>query len=274
MLLPAGHLLKCAVAAIASSGDDSAAMEGSSQQALAAALGLLLQRERSGTDGVRAQFTQLLAVLAPLADGESDDVAVQAAWQRLVSCANQARQQQDLPALEALWRQALDSAEKLVRDCRLATDGALGRSRIAALTAWESAQLCAELAAEDPAAAGSPTALTQDSLQAYLRNRFDDPQLRVTAFRPLAGGFGKLTYLFDVSARELDGGYVMRRDLDDPTFDNDCHRIAKEYALIRAVHALGFPAPEALWLDCEHRDRKSTRLNSSHNPASRMPSSA
>jgi aminoglycoside phosphotransferase (APT) family kinase protein len=85
-----------------------------------------------------------------------------------------------------------------------------------------------------------------------LRRRFADPDLTVPHFRPLAGGFGKQTYLFDIGSGEHSGAYVMRRDLAEPVIDNDCHRIDVEYALIRAVHARGFPAPEALWIDTEH----------------------
>ena len=45
----------------------------------------------------------------------------------------------------------------------------------------------------------------------------------------------------------------MRRDRDQPTLDNDCHRIVNEYPVIRAAFKHGFKAPDALWLDTEHR---------------------
>jgi aminoglycoside phosphotransferase (APT) family kinase protein len=46
----------------------------------------------------------------------------------------------------------------------------------------------------------------------------------------------------------------MRRDIGEAgTIDTDCHLIRKEYPVIKAAFARGFPAPEALWLDTDHR---------------------
>jgi aminoglycoside phosphotransferase (APT) family kinase protein len=95
--------------------------------------------------------------------------------------------------------------------------------------------------------------LTADRLQAYLRDRFGDETIAVAAFRPLPGGYGKETTLFETEGTKLSGGFVMRRDRLLPTMDNDCHHIDREYRVIRAAYENGFPAPEALWLDTEHR---------------------
>jgi aminoglycoside phosphotransferase (APT) family kinase protein len=70
---------------------------------------------------------------------------------------------------------------------------------------------------------------------------------------PLAGGFGKETTLFEVSGKALNGAFVMRRDLaGGASITNDCHRNVMEYPVIKAAHARGFPAPDAVWLDTEH----------------------
>lgn len=95
--------------------------------------------------------------------------------------------------------------------------------------------------------------ITAERLRDYLADRFGDSTIAVTAFRPLPGGYGKETILFEVAGTGLDGAFVMRRDRLEPTMDNDCHRIDREYPVIRATYEHGFPAPEALWLDTDHR---------------------
>jgi aminoglycoside phosphotransferase (APT) family kinase protein len=96
------------------------------------------------------------------------------------------------------------------------------------------------------------TRVTRERFELYLQARFDEPDLVVTEFRPLAGGFGKQTILLRVTGQKIDGPLVIRRDPGQPTVDNDCHRIRLEYPVIRAAFAHGFPAPDALWLDTEH----------------------
>lgn len=96
------------------------------------------------------------------------------------------------------------------------------------------------------------TDITADSLTGYLADRFDDPTIRVSEFKRLPGGYGKETTLFTVQGVQFAGDYVMRRDRDTPTIDNDCHRIANETPVIEAAFAKGFPAPEAMWCDTEH----------------------
>lgn len=94
--------------------------------------------------------------------------------------------------------------------------------------------------------------VTEERLAAYLVDRFGDPSITVTQFRRLPGGYGKETTLFSVAGKAFAGDYVMRRDRDTPTIDNDCHRIANETPVIEAAFAQGFPAPEAMWCDTEH----------------------
>ncbi|GGD80219.1 phosphotransferase [Croceicoccus mobilis] len=96
------------------------------------------------------------------------------------------------------------------------------------------------------------TDISAETLAAYLADRFDDPTIRVPEFRRLPGGYGKETTLFTVVGEKFAGDYVMRRDRDTPTIDNDCHRIDNETPVIEAAFAQGFPAPEAMWCDTEH----------------------
>ncbi|HET8612175.1 MAG TPA: phosphotransferase family protein [Sphingomonas sp.] len=95
--------------------------------------------------------------------------------------------------------------------------------------------------------------INRERLEIYLRDRFGDTGLKVASFKALPGGYGKETTLFEVDGAKLSGGFVMRRDRLKPTMDNDCHHIDREYRVIRAAYENGFPAPEALWLDTEHR---------------------
>jgi len=97
------------------------------------------------------------------------------------------------------------------------------------------------------------TRLTAERLRAYLADRFDDPDLRVSDFRQVGGGFGKETTFFTASGREFSGDFVVRRDYGRPPLENDCHSIELEFPVLRAAFAEGFPTPEALWLDTEHR---------------------
>ncbi len=121
-----------------------------------------------------------------------------------------------------------------------------------ALAEWEAASLLAELPPREEETA-STFAITRDKLEAYLRDRFREPGLALTAFRPLPGGFGKETILFSVAGDALSGDFVMRRDPgDNQSLTNDCHEVAREYPVIRAACERGFPAPDALWLDTEH----------------------
>lgn len=104
-----------------------------------------------------------------------------------------------------------------------------------------------------PAGEAEDVSVTAPRLQRYLIDRFADDSIRVTDFRPLPGGYGKETTLFAVEGQALSGSFVMRRDRDEPTMDNDCHRVINEFPVIRAAWDKGFPAPEALWVDTEHK---------------------
>lgn len=96
------------------------------------------------------------------------------------------------------------------------------------------------------------TSITRESLTAYLRDRFRDPDLQVEAFSTSSsGGFGKQTYFFE-STGKLSGSFVLRRDRVPPMLSNDCHLVASEYPVVRAVSEAGFAAPETVWADLEH----------------------
>lgn len=141
--------------------------------------------------------------------------------------------------------------ERLASDIRLSQED---RTRIifetsdAELTRID--ELCGSLL---PVAEAEDVAVTPARLERYLADRFSDESIRVTDFRPLPGGYGKETTLFAVEGAALSGSFVMRRDRDEPTMDNDCHRVGNEFPVIRAAYAEGFPAPEALWVDTEHK---------------------
>jgi aminoglycoside phosphotransferase (APT) family kinase protein len=228
--------------------------EASASYAIATALRLLAQREQGDVTAVRAQLDRLAQrfneAVAPVAGTSalSDEIKqIQAAFQSTKDAAG-------LQESEGLWRNTLGLIESFASHLFAESDiDAATRTRIGlALNEWEIADLQGQLG-QDSAAKESNTDITAASLTAYLQHRFGDTALEITSFKPLPGGFGKQTFLFTVNGKDLDGDFVMRRDPPVPLFDNDCHRGNVEYELIRAVFEAGFPAPEALWVDTEHR---------------------
>jgi len=230
--------------------------EASALQSIGAALSLLSGRESGDIDVIRAQTDRLQSRLLELKALLPTSSELRPALDTLLADLRSARSVDNVRAAESGWRAHLASFESFAH--RVVDDPQLERTlrtRIAvAINGWEIDDLKSPMAGAQGAAvaAGSNTDITAAGLTVYLRERFADTSLEVTMFRSLAGGFGKQTFLFDVTGRELTGSYVLRRDLAEPVIDNDCHRIELEYALIRAVREHGFPAPDALWVDTRH----------------------
>jgi aminoglycoside phosphotransferase (APT) family kinase protein len=231
-------------------------VDGSAPMAIASALMTLLNRELGGAATVRAQLAGLDAALASIAaplSAASEQAAaeVEALRTRMATL----KESNSLGELEQELRVALATLQTVLSRLNV-EPGVPSASREAishALSTWESADLLAQGASRARDAA-PPTEITRDNLEAYLRDRFAEPALAVTSFQPLAGGFGKQTILFAVEGKALGGELVMRRDMGErPTMANDCHLIRDEYPVIKAAHGRGFPAPEALWLDTEHK---------------------
>lgn len=104
----------------------------------------------------------------------------------------------------------------------------------------------------EEAAPGDP--LTVENLGAYLRERLADPTAMASNITTLTGGFGKETTLFSVTSKTLTADLVMRRDTPIEVFgDLDCHIAAREFPLLKAMHARGVPVPEPIW--CETAPR-------------------
>ena len=254
MLFPADQVLKAAnreVRQLSTPTDNSG--EGSALQCLGVALRLLMLRESGGKSLMRSQIDRLSKCLSSI-EGLVTSSSLQAECRALRIMIEQNASAATLGGAEAAWRDVLAATQRLMADITASPDIPQdARGRIADLfIAWESADLSDPMLAVsgEVEAAGE---VTQDRWTAYLRDRFAEPELTVPVFEALTGGFGKQTYLFDVSGKALNGSYVLRRDLAIALISNDCHRIEKEFELIRAVHGRGFPAPEALWLDTEHR---------------------
>lgn len=249
MLIPAARLLEATrrefarlMPLLADSGVD-----GSGAYSVAHSLGLLAAREQGGAHFVRRQFAGLTATLDRL-DGAIDAAPVRATLDRAATTL-------DLPELESLWMESLSGLQAAVAvavesDCTPDQRNTL-RS---VLVEWETADREAQIAEPVGTPEESDTEITQDKLTNYLRDRFNEPNLVVTSVRPLSGGFGKQTIIFAAEGESLSGEYVIRRDIGENVgLDTSCHLIHREYPVIRAAYEQGFPAPEALWLDTEHR---------------------
>jgi len=221
--------------------------EASIGQSATAAVRLLHNREAGAERQVQERLTRLRGLLQDLAA------------------------QVPLPARQALTDMLGQSGPGPGAQARLAAlvqqlEDALGAGRlldtlapqprliaIRAIAQWEADDRRSLIAGPAGEAGALDREITAARFEAYLQDRFAEPGLRVTDFRPLAGGFGKQTILLTVAGTALDGPLVIRRDPIVPTVDNDCHSVANEYPVIRAAFERGFPAPEALWVDTEHR---------------------
>lgn len=249
MLIPASRLIDSARSEFARMLPllSDSGMDGSGAQAMVHALGLLNARERGGVGALRDQFARLAATL--------DGVAgiVDAAPTRALL--DQAGEIGNLADLEAHWIATLASAQAAVA---AANDQALAPDQrqllLSIVVDWEVADREGQIETPLGSEGRIDTDITVDRLTAYLQDRFDDPALVVTKVQSLAGGFGKQTTIFAAEGRELSGEYVIRRDLgDNAGLDTSCHLIHREYPVIRAAFDSGFPAPDALWLDTEHK---------------------
>jgi aminoglycoside phosphotransferase (APT) family kinase protein len=98
------------------------------------------------------------------------------------------------------------------------------------------------------AEAGTHAVITSDRLEQYLRRKFSDrPAIRVGNLHELAGGFGKMTLLFDVEGLEgKTASLVMRRDRPNGATDTT---VANEFPLLVEMKRCGLPVAEPLWLE-------------------------
>ena len=253
MLLPAQRLLDALGPAAASlQGADATHAEASQAQAVATALSLLSARERGNTAAVQAQFRELASRLERWASLLPQDSPLRRDLEIVRGDAFRACGEPTLALIELDWRALLKRAESIMGRISLdkSLDPAVTRKLVTAIAEWEAGDLAAQLAA--PAAPAVDERIDEQRLGAYLRVRFADPNLTVSAFRALPGGFGKQTYLFSAKGRELTGDFVIRRDMPSMFPDTDCHRVHREFRLIRSVYSAGFPAPQVLWVDTRH----------------------
>jgi aminoglycoside phosphotransferase (APT) family kinase protein len=232
-------------------------VDGSADQAITNALQLLRNRQRGDVDVIHIQLTGLEHLLQQI-DGllGSANPDLRQALDALTVDVQVARSQAGLLALERTWRELISDLQQLVTRVNASKLPTGNKSAMTqALVAWESQDLLRQAArASEDQRACVAVDIQRDNLTTYLRDRFAEPDLEVSLLQPLAGGFGKQTILFDVRGKALAGSFVMRRDIgNNASVPNDCHLTRHEYPVLKAAHARGFPAPDALWLDTEHK---------------------
>lgn len=249
MLIPANRLLEAArmefarlLPLLVDSGVD-----GSAAQSLAHGLGLLQAREAGGVGFVRGQFGLLGQTLEGLGSA-IDSTEARALIGQAEAIAN-------LADLEAHWIVTLASAQGAIQAANAADLPPNQRlALLQALVDWETTDRQSQIGSPVGAIEDVATEITKEKLTAYLRDRFDDPDLVVSHIQPISGGFGKQTTIFAAQGRELSGEYVIRRDIgENAGLDTSCHLIHREFPVIRAAFDRDFPAPDALWLDTEHK---------------------
>jgi aminoglycoside phosphotransferase (APT) family kinase protein len=223
-------------------------------QSVASAIHLLEVREAGGARQLRLRLGRLGSLLARLA-GDAPESA-KAPLHALLTATSESSRLDAREALEGAWERILRDFEALMGllldtpalPSTLRTELSLN------LGEWEIEDRCSLTAAQSADHdATVDTSITRERFQRYLQDRYDDPQLRVPAFQQLAGGFGKETYLVEVEGKALSGALVVRRDPLVVTVGNDCHWVRLEYPVVRAAFERGFPAPETIWVDTNHR---------------------
>lgn len=152
--------------------------------------------------------------------------------------------------------QSLHAAEEAAFASLMAAEALLGRRRIGTDAIKV---LCDSEVAQWPnpsaATASAPVSASEFSatlLTDYLRARLDEPSLNVTDLKQLRGGFHKETYLFTVESRCLAGEFVIRRDSSRPLITSACHRVRKEFEVLKALQEEHYLSPEVLWLETQH----------------------
>lgn len=233
-------------------GSDNA--EASAGQSVLSALRLLEAREAGGMTLLRTRIRALSTLLVRLEDLAPPDRHAHTDIARLKAALQDTCTVHDRDILETELSDAITAFEAIcTRISGLAGMTSDRHKNFAlAVSEWEAADrlMLIDIGKDD--ATASDNAITRARFETYLRDRFNETDLSVTAFEPLAGGYGKQTILADVRGMALDGALVVRRDPPTASVDNDCHRVANEFPVIRAAFDRGFPAPNALWLDTEH----------------------
>jgi aminoglycoside phosphotransferase (APT) family kinase protein len=222
------------------------------KRGLVLTLRFLQARERAGREELQQQLEQLKTILERF-EGDGFASADQAReLRRRVESLDQ--RQEDLFGCETELDNLMLELERLIAARAMA--GSFPTEAIRNLASFNAMQLERAVVVDDtdlderrdrrwkPLRAGP--------VQAYLRERLQDPTLSVTDFMPLAGGFGKETVLLTVQGDQLKGDLVIRRDRAVNLLENDCHLVHQEYSVLQAVRARGFPTPNVLWLERGH----------------------
>ena len=232
-------------------------VDGSAALSITVTLQTMLNRELGGAAAMHEQFARLDALLAQVAALAQGDAAIVADIGALRAAVGTTKAEQAFAELDTRRFDILGRFQALMTRLVVAPAINAGDKHAIAkrIVAWESAELLKEAAVgESDATPDQAVDVTADNLTAYLRDRFAEPTMALTMFQPLAGGFGKQTILFAVAGKAISGEFVMRRDMGKTSIlENDCHMCRDEFPVINAARKRGFPAPEGLWLDTEHK---------------------
>ena len=226
--------------------------EASIGQSAISAVRLLEVREKGGSGFLTRRLNAAAEVINKLSAMPA--LSANPLVARLKTEAQEAKRQRSPTDLADSLIKLTTRLEALIAESAAGSLDAASRSELTRVLAlWEVTDRRSLTDAENEAGAEQDERITQERFETYLQDRFGEPDLKVASFRPLPGGFGKQTILVSVEGRAINGTLVIRRDPRVPLPDNDCHRVRNEYPVIRAAFDHGFPAPDALWLDTEHR---------------------
>ncbi|MGQ0698366.1 MAG: phosphotransferase family protein, partial [Panacagrimonas sp.] len=101
-----------------------------------------------------------------------------------------------------------------------------------------------------PATGDKNGRIDRDTLLAFVRSRHvEGNEVSIAAFEAIPGGYGKQTSRFTLAEPEgRERELIVRKSDRNPMVLHGTFLIDKEYALVKAVSATGYPAPKPLWL--------------------------
>ena len=229
--------------------------------AAATALRHLQHVDHGGDQSVLTFGRQILTTLQAMRATPLSGIAVAPQVHELLDTAiGAARRLVDSPLVGGELKRSFDTFLREI-DGRFSQIASLAPKDVAPLFAAYAADLLQQHNSFELFDKGPPVAnqemstgepLTEGNLTAYVRDKLSDPTALARNVVVLPGGFGKETSLFSVSSRTLNADLVMRRDAPIDSFSGlDCHTAPREFPLLRAVHARGFPAPEPIFFEAQ-----------------------
>ena len=145
-------------------------------------------------------------------------------------------------------RQKMEALLAVAETLSLAKHPVAAQKAVNDLFAWEAEGYAFP---RPPIASAAAAIIGADAVEAFVRSQGGDyADARITAYRPLAGGFSKQTILFDLeTATHGKESFALRGDGPVKVLGLRGQTISREYHLLRYAHAGGVLCAEPMWLN-------------------------